>query len=497
MALPYDILILGSGFGGSLLATILSGKGMQVALIDRSRHPRFIIGESSTPLADFTLQRIARSFDLPELLPLTQYGSWKRTYPDLVCGMKRGFTYFGHTPGRDLLKEDFDAHRLLVAASRSNEVADTHWLRSDVDQFFFQLAVSRGVSVWQSCEFSLSHHDRGWNLDGQSDGESIQLQAPFAIDATGRGRVLLRYLNIPALTSQLKTHSSAIYAHFADVRSCEDLLMERGVDCRGFPFSCDAAAVHHVLENGWMWQLPFDDGTVSAGFLMDPRQGCQRQTETPSNFWNSQLAKYPFLQSQFRHARIVRPKDGLCDSGRLQYLTSQAAGADWAALPLTAGFIDPLHSTGIAHTLVAIERLAQILGESDRAQLSLELTKYSEQLIDELRLIDELVDGCYAGLPNFRKWCLWAFLYLAAITSAEQAPDVDQGNGFLQAANAEFREMLIECRRKFDASGENETGLAALEAFLRESIGPWNQVGLLDPAQHGLYVNTAAPSIPL
>src|SRR5437870_5781735 len=49
------VAIVGSGFAGSLLARILAVQGHGVALLERGTHPRFAIGESSTPLANLTL----------------------------------------------------------------------------------------------------------------------------------------------------------------------------------------------------------------------------------------------------------------------------------------------------------------------------------------------------------------------------------------------------------------------------------------------------------
>ena len=46
----FDIAIVGSGFAGSLLAMIARRLGRSVVLIERGKHPRFVIGESSTPL---------------------------------------------------------------------------------------------------------------------------------------------------------------------------------------------------------------------------------------------------------------------------------------------------------------------------------------------------------------------------------------------------------------------------------------------------------------
>ncbi len=70
-----DILICGSGCAGSLLAWILARAGKQVVLVDSGRHPRFAIGESSTPLADFLLELMSEEFGLPELKPLARWGA--------------------------------------------------------------------------------------------------------------------------------------------------------------------------------------------------------------------------------------------------------------------------------------------------------------------------------------------------------------------------------------------------------------------------------------
>jgi len=47
----FDIAIVGSGFAGSLLAMIARRLERSVILLERFKHPRFAIGESSiTPL---------------------------------------------------------------------------------------------------------------------------------------------------------------------------------------------------------------------------------------------------------------------------------------------------------------------------------------------------------------------------------------------------------------------------------------------------------------
>ena len=54
-----EIAIVGSGFAGSLMARVLATIGYDVVLLERGTHPRFAIGESSTPLASLSLERLA------------------------------------------------------------------------------------------------------------------------------------------------------------------------------------------------------------------------------------------------------------------------------------------------------------------------------------------------------------------------------------------------------------------------------------------------------
>src|SRR5438874_1811401 len=96
---PFDLAIAGSGFGGSLLAMVARRLGLSVLLLERGAHPRFAIGESTSPLTNLLLEELAQRYDLPRLTPLASYGTWKRAYPDLPVGIKRGFTFYGHQAG--------------------------------------------------------------------------------------------------------------------------------------------------------------------------------------------------------------------------------------------------------------------------------------------------------------------------------------------------------------------------------------------------------------
>ncbi len=148
-AVKVEILILGSGFAGSLTALGCRRLGRDVMVLDRAKHPRFAIGESSTPVANRVLHDLAVRYDLPRLLPLVKYGPWRRTYPEIGLGLKRGFSYFEHQSGQAFTPHPDHENELLVAASSDDESSDTQWVRADVDQFLAREAQRDGVPVWE------------------------------------------------------------------------------------------------------------------------------------------------------------------------------------------------------------------------------------------------------------------------------------------------------------------------------------------------------------
>src|SRR5437868_15185265 len=117
MQSDFDLAIVGSGFGGALLSMVARRMGLSVLLLEKGRHPRFAIGESTSPMMNLLIEQLALRYDLPRLLPLTTYSAWQRTYPDIVCGLKRGFTYFYHERGKPYRVASDRNNQLMVAAS--------------------------------------------------------------------------------------------------------------------------------------------------------------------------------------------------------------------------------------------------------------------------------------------------------------------------------------------------------------------------------------------
>src|SRR5213595_2461763 len=154
MKTDFDIAVVGSGFGGSLTAMIARRLGRSVILLERGRHPRFAIGESSTPLANLLREELACRYELPRLLPRAKWGSWQKTYPQIACGLKLGFTFYHHRFGEPFAHDSDRRDQLLVAASPRDEIADTHWYRADFDHFLVREAQSIGVEYLDQCRLN-------------------------------------------------------------------------------------------------------------------------------------------------------------------------------------------------------------------------------------------------------------------------------------------------------------------------------------------------------
>lgn len=516
----FDIAILGSGFASSLCGAILAKQGKSVIIIDRNKHPRFSIGESTTPAADFLLHHLAQKYGLDELLPLCTYGEWKKHYPDVRRGCKRGFSYVWHGDGTDYKATASHANELMVTANASQEVADTQWYRPDVDEFFMRVAIQRGVVVWEQATIEALNRSNGtWSISGKIEAigsesrteiQPFEIDAGFVIDGSGPSSTLMAAHGGAELTANLLTNTSAIYGHFYGGQSTQRWLRERGAGIADFPYPFDQAAVHHLFRDGWMWQIGFDGDLTSLGFVTNQHSSKNMQHgQSPAPLdvvpnasaareaWDERLHRYPVLNELYGGLVEVDFPGRLFALPRIQRLRSQAAGDGWAALSFTVGFIDPLHSTGIAHSLSTVERICKILLESEPHQLALLLRSYSQEVIGELQHIDRMIATCYAALGNFELFTAATMIYFAAAIALERHRGLNLDTGFLLAKDACFQtivertcQSLIELNKSQQPASPHQVR-SVLES-IEKQLDPYNDVGLFTPVTPNMILHTVA-----
>jgi tetracycline 7-halogenase / FADH2 O2-dependent halogenase len=488
-------LIVGSGFSGSLLAWILQRHGKDTVIIDRASHPRFAIGESTTPTADFLVRHIAERWGLSDLAPLASYGPWKRHYPELHCGKKRGFTYYGHVPNLPFVDDEAHSHSLMVAASSSDEQSDTHWFRSSVDEWLFRKATESGVQGFESTTLhSALYHkvQNNWEciLD-EANGERTKVCATWIIDASGGSESIGRWLGNSMDSDWMRTRNGAIYGHFRNVAPFATRVSSYERDQPEL-FDGDDAAQHHVIKDGWLWALRFDHGVTSLGFVLPsdqlPRSMAPVQRQL---FWQSLRETYPSISAWMAEAELLESSGGLHFSKRLSRCNRLPIGEGWISLPTSFGFVDPLHSTGIAHALSGVTRIADVLLARDElAQTKLE--RYASDVRAELTWLDTLVAICYRGLPSFAHFTGLASFYFAAAIGFERDVVKDPEHwprGYMLSKDTKLKATAEEM---FGRLSKSASPPGSLINTLRDSLASWNDVGFLDPKHRNRIAHSAA-----
>ncbi len=246
------------------------------------------------------------------------------------------------------------------------------------------------------------------------------------------------------------------------------------------PFPCDAAALHHIIDHGWMWVLRFDNGITSAGFSLDPDAHPLRPDEPPAAEWARLLSGYPSIGAPIRGRRA---NSAVARTGRLQRRLTRAAGPDWALLPHAAGFLDAWLSPGIAQTLYAVERLGRILAEDGRSpRRERRLAEYGESVLRELAWVDEITGTCFACFDRFEVMVTVAMLYFVAAIYCEEREHAGQASpdaAFLLADDGAYRAMAARVLRDAPACrlrtplDSRRTSVRRLGRTCARLVRPW------------------------
>jgi FADH2 O2-dependent halogenase len=499
-----DVAILGSGFSGSLAALALRRLGRSVVLLERGAHPRFAIGESSTPLANLLIEELADTFDLPRIRPLSKWGTWKANYPALPVGLKRGFSFFHQTPGQAFDDGTDHARSLLVAASPHDGIADTHWYRPHFDAFLAAEAQEAGAVLLDRTRLEhVAFEPSGARIDASREGRAIVVRARFVIDASGPRGALHQLLDLPEAPMRWLPPTQGLYSHFGGVARW-DVVVRRDPDA---PYPIDDAAVHQVGEDGWMWILRFDNGVTSAGVaLRGPAARALRLEEGPPA-WDRVLARWPSVGAQFADAQALLP---FVHAPRVAFRSETIAGDGWAMLPSAAGVIDPLLSTGFPLTLLGIGRLVEAIDRTWSGAGRVEaLATYAEQTCRELDATERLVASLYAGMGDFALFKRLSLLYFAAASYSETARRLgkpEKAPGFLLCDHPTFGRAIDRCtdfvlarpgagglgRGKAgegwrEPAGAGEKRTAELLDAIDRAIEPFDVAGLGDRSRRDRY----------
>ncbi len=485
-----DVAVIGSGFGGSIMAMVCRRLGRSVILLERGKHPRFAIGESSTPLANLLLEEIAKQFGLPFLAEFSKWGIWQEKHPEIACGLKRGFSFFHHQEEKSFQRFPDCRNEFLVAASPCNALADTHWYRPDFDAFLVRKAVELGVDYFEESRIVHIEEERERvNLLAKRASGLLRVQARFAIDASGPRGALFRLLNLRERAINGMPPTQALFAHFRNVRRCEELnefrlpnSVSEGGERLPYPI-IDDAAVHHVFPHGWFWALNFNNGVTSAGVAATDDWAARWFYLEKDKAWDAVLSRFPSLRRAFAGAIEVVP---FCYQRRVSFLSRSLHSLRWALLPSAAAFVDPLFSSGFPLNLLGVARLGELMDRFfESPEWSSRLEQYARTTAEEACRVGRLVGTAYQAMKYPMLFNAVTCLYFAALSFEEtlrRLKRVPSGNGFLLGDHPVFRNRLDDCLDRirdplaqgFLSSGQQD----CLEEDVRRSIEPFDVIGI-------------------
>jgi FADH2 O2-dependent halogenase len=407
----FDVIILGSGIGGTLLGSILARHGVGVLILEKDSHPRFAIGESTVPETTFLFEVLSKRYDVPELGNLKNYHRVRR-HVSSACGVKRNFSFAYHRRG--------ERHRPLETTQFPTWGPpfgpDVHLFRQDIDAYLLAVAVRYGATVRQrACVTALDLGHDGVRVD-VSSGD--RFSGRYLVDASGHASPVARALSLRQTPCPMKTRSRTIFTHMIGVAAydrCGPSAREHGM-----PSPLSHGTLHHLFDGGWLWIIPFDNHptstnplcSVGLSFDMDR---CARPDLPPAEELWSVVSRFPDVARQLASARAVRAWVG---TDRLQYSSVRAAGDRFFLLPHSAGFADALFSGGLTLTVTTINALShRLIDAAKDGDFRPERFASVEQRMQEgIAHNDRLVACGYTAMREFELWNAWHRVWMLGAT---------------------------------------------------------------------------------
>jgi flavin-dependent dehydrogenase len=302
----HDVIVVGGGPAGSTIAALLARQGRQVLLLEKSRHPRFHIGESLLP-ANVPLFRDLGVFDEIAAIGMPKWGV-EFNSPDHA---HRSFVEFG---------DAWDKSMPMAWQVR----------RAEFDEILFRHAAGCGAQAIENCKVGrVDVDDTGATVHATlDDGASRTWRARFLVDATGRDTLMANQFGWKRKYE--KHNSAALFGHFTGARRLEG---KREGNISIFWF-----------RHGWFWFIPLADGSTSIGAVCWP-QYLKSRDKPLAGFFADTIAMSPPLAERLQGATLL--DDRVYATGNYSYQATRSSGERFLMLGDAFAFVDPVFSSGV------------------------------------------------------------------------------------------------------------------------------------------------------
>ena len=316
----YDVAIIGGGPAGSTAAALLGRAGRRVVVFERDKFPRFHIGESLLPFSMKAFTRLGlhekfKAAGFMEKFGGEMYGA---------CGEEGVKFYF-----EDGFRSQTD---------RSYQVT-----RAEFDKVLLDHAAENGAEVREETgveKVDFSPNEVRLHVRGKTSGPA-EVRAKYLIDASGRNSIVSAMFKLKKTYQHLQKVS--IFAHY------DGLVREQGRDGT-------LTRMVRAIDR-WFWVIPLTENRTSIGVVLDAAT-YKNAKLSPEEFFEQAIAEQPLLTRRMAAAERVTPVSVEAD---FSYRTSRIAGDRWMLAGDSAGFIDPVFSSGVFLAVLAGEQAADAL----------------------------------------------------------------------------------------------------------------------------------------
>lgn len=300
----YDAIIIGGGPSGSATALSLAKRGRSVLVLEKTRFPRFHVGESLVPQ---NMELFAELGLLDEMAKLPQ-----------VTKIGAEFTMGNNI---DATRIHFDQSMIPARHTTFNVE------RSVFDQTMLDAAQRAGVEVMQDTPLTKVLQLEDGDVRIEADGQAFRSR--YLIDASGQATVLGRHLKTRKNYDAPELQKIAYFAHFENVKR------EDGLDNGNIQLV--------MCKEAWFWMIPIDGDRTSIGMVLDARVA--KQAKRPTNqmlFWG--IERCPAVNHRLRDATYPKQNNSISN---YSYTCAPFAGPGYFLVGDAATFLDPVFSSGI------------------------------------------------------------------------------------------------------------------------------------------------------
>lgn len=329
-----QVVVIGGGPGGSTTATLLARQGFDVVLLERSKFPRYHIGESLLP----SCLRIFDELGVRE--KIESHGFQRKDGALFDWGGVEWFFNFG---------------------TKTTPLYGFQVVRSEFDKLLLDHSASQGVDVREGLEVTEIEFvgERPCAVHFvDSEGREGRGSFEILVDASGRqGLMATRYLRNRQFHEAFR--NVAVWGYWKNARR-----LDRG------PFGASASC---SIPYGWLWMIPLHDGALSVGAVMHK----SRMNELRDHMSLDEIYREA-VKSNRVVAELVESAE-LATSLKVEtdysYAADRFSEPGYYLVGDAACFLDPLLSTGVHLAtfsgLVAAASIASVLrGDVDEARAS-------------------------------------------------------------------------------------------------------------------------------